>query len=80
MVKREGECSSYMELYQKRKREEEASGPSRSNFDGQSQECMSPDRRSQRSATGSVKSLKREHSDSKRFSGIPSPSSITGAP
>ncbi|KAF2129103.1 hypothetical protein P153DRAFT_357561 [Dothidotthia symphoricarpi CBS 119687] len=80
MIKREGEWSSYIEPYQKRRREDDVAGPSRSHFDAQSQGGLSPDRRSQRSGTGSVKSLKREHSDAQRLSGMPSPTPTAGAP
>lgn len=72
-IKREGEPSSYVEAYQKRRREEEATGPSRSELDTRSQGARSPDRLSQRSGTGSVKSLKREPEEAERIPTIPSP-------
>ncbi|KAH7393060.1 hypothetical protein BKA66DRAFT_411427 [Pyrenochaeta sp. MPI-SDFR-AT-0127] len=72
-IKREGEGSSYMEACQKRRREEEAAGPSRSELDARSQGVRSPDRLSQRSGTGSVKSLKREPEEAERASAVPSP-------
>ncbi|KAJ4369735.1 hypothetical protein N0V83_005498 [Neocucurbitaria cava] len=71
-IKREGEGSSYIEPYQKRRREE-AVGPPRSDLEAQSQGGRSPDRLSQRSGTGSVKSMKREPEDAERTSTVPSP-------
>ncbi|KAF1944872.1 hypothetical protein EJ02DRAFT_451967 [Clathrospora elynae] len=62
-IKRECEGPSYIELYQQRRREEEAASPPRSELDAHSQGMRSPDRMSQRSATGSVKSMKREEVD-----------------
>lgn len=78
-IKREGEGQSYMELYQKRRREEEAAGPSRSELDARSQGMRSPDRVSQRSGTGSVKSMKREPEEADRASTVPSPPSSAAA-
>jgi hypothetical protein len=72
-MKREGESSSYIEPYQKRKREDEYAGPSRSESDARSQGFRSPDRLSQRSGTGSVKSMKREPEEAERASAMPSP-------
>lgn len=74
-VKREGEGAHYMEPYQKRKREEEAVGPSRSELDARSQGIRSPDRSSQRSGTGSVKSMKREPQEAERTATVSSPPS-----
>ncbi|EAT90892.1 hypothetical protein SNOG_01243 [Parastagonospora nodorum SN15] len=72
-MKREGESSSYMESYQKRRREDEYLGHSRSESDTRSQGFKSPDRVSQRSATGSMKSMKREPEEVERPSAMPSP-------
>jgi hypothetical protein len=72
-IKREGEGPSYMESYQRRRQEEEAAGPSRSPQDARSQGMRSPDRMSQRSATGSIKSMKREPEEADRTSTVPSP-------
>jgi hypothetical protein len=72
-MKREGESSSYMDSYQKRKREDEYAGLSRSESDARSQGFRSPDRVSQRSATGSIKSMKREPEEAERASAMPSP-------
>lgn len=78
-IKREGEATSYMEPYQKRRRDEDASGPSRMEQDARSQGGRSPDRLSQRSATGSVKSMKREPEETDRTSAT-SPSSVPAGP
>jgi hypothetical protein len=72
-IKREGESSSYVEPYLKRRREDEYAGPSRSEADSRSQGFRSPDRISQRSGTGSVKSMKREPEEAERASAMPSP-------
>jgi hypothetical protein len=72
-IKREGESSSYVEPYLKRRREDEYAGPSRSEADARSQGFRSPDRISQRSGTGSVKSMKREPEEAERASAMPSP-------
>ena len=77
-IKREGESPNYMESYQRRRlQEEEAAGPSRSEQDARSQSMRSPDRMSQRSATGSIKSMKREPEEGERTSILPSPSHPT---
>ncbi|RMZ67059.1 hypothetical protein GMOD_00000931 [Pyrenophora seminiperda CCB06] len=70
-VKREHEGPSYLEAYQQRRREEEATGPPRSEPDSRCHDMRSPDRMSQRSATGSIKSMKREPDESERT--VPSP-------
>jgi hypothetical protein len=71
-IKREIEGSNYMEPYQKRKWEHECP----SDLDARSQGGRtSPDRMSQRSGTGSVKSLKRESGEYERPSAMPSPPS-----
>lgn len=61
ILKREGESSGYIEPYQKRRREDDGQG------------LRSPDRVSQRSATGSTKSMKREPEESERTSAVSSP-------
>ncbi|EOA88404.1 uncharacterized protein SETTUDRAFT_176508 [Exserohilum turcica Et28A] len=77
-MKREGDGPSYMELYQRRRQDEEAAaaaiaGPPRSEPDLRSHDMRSPDRLSQRSATGSIKSLKRDAEDAERRSTMASP-------
>ncbi|KAF2855101.1 hypothetical protein T440DRAFT_203911 [Plenodomus tracheiphilus IPT5] len=72
-VKREGDMPSYNEFYQKRRHEEEVAGPSRPELETRSQGMRSPDRMSQRSGTGSVKSMKREPEEADRSSAMPSP-------
>lgn len=65
-VKREGESAGFVEPYFKRRREEEAErviSNFRSGPDARSPGERSPDRLSQRSGTGSVKSAKREELD-----------------
>jgi hypothetical protein len=71
-IKREGEGPSYIEPY-KRRSTEGPHGASRSEGDAHSQGMRSPDRLSQRSGTGSVKSMKREPEDPERTTAIPSP-------
>jgi hypothetical protein len=73
IIKREGEVPSYMEAYHQRRREEEAAGPSRLEYDARSQGMRSPDRMSQRSGTGSTRSMKREPEEADRTSTLPSP-------
>lgn len=74
IIKRELEGPSYMEAYHQRRREEEAAaGPSRSEHEARSQGVRSPDRMSQRSATGSIKSMKREPEETERTATVPSP-------
>lgn len=63
IIKQEGSIPSYMEAYHQRRREEEAAGPSRAEHHTRSEGMRSPDRMSQRSGTGSIKSMKREESD-----------------
>ncbi|KAF2033502.1 hypothetical protein EK21DRAFT_39116, partial [Setomelanomma holmii] len=72
-VKREGEGFGYVEPHQKRRRSNEYTGPSRPDLDARSQGFRSPDRLSQRSGTGSVKSMKREPEEAERASTVPSP-------
>jgi hypothetical protein len=72
-VKREGEGFGYVEPYQKRRRSNEYAGPSRSELDAHSQGFKSPDRLSQRSGTGSIKSMKREPDEAERAPAMPSP-------
>jgi hypothetical protein len=67
------ESPGYIEPYQKRRREDEYSGPSRSQLDTRSEGFRSPDRLSQRSGTCSVKSMKREPEEAERASAMPSP-------
>ncbi|KAF2826455.1 hypothetical protein CC86DRAFT_30091 [Ophiobolus disseminans] len=78
-LKREGEGSNYMEPYQKRRREDEYTGPSRPEHDTRSQGFRSPDRVSQRSGTGSIQSMKREPEEVDRASAMPSPPTSTAA-
>lgn len=78
-MKREGESSNYIEPYQKRRREAEYAGPSRSELDTRSQGFRSPDRISQRSGTGSIKSMKQEPEEVERASAMPSPPASTAA-
>ena len=59
-MKRESEGSSYIEPYQKRRREEDLAGSSRPELEGRGTGMRSPDRLSQHSGTGSVRSQKRE--------------------
>ena len=69
VIKREGESLSYMEAYQRRRQEEEAAaGPSRSEGG-----MRSPDRMSQHSGTGSIRSMKREPEEAERRAMMPSP-------
>lgn len=72
-IKREGEHYGYMEPYQQKVRDDTAGGPSRSEFDARTQGFRSPDRVSQRSGTGSIKSMKREPDEVERNFAIPSP-------
>jgi hypothetical protein len=73
-IKREMEGNNYMEPYQKRKWEHECP----SDLDARSQAGrISPDRMSQRSGTGSVKSLKRESGEYERATAMPSPPAST---
>ncbi|USP80557.1 uncharacterized protein yc1106_07831 [Curvularia clavata] len=82
-MKREGEGLSYMELYQRRRQQDDetassasapAAGPPRSDpSDLRSHDMRSPDRMSQHSAAGSIKSLKRDPEDGDRRSTMPSP-------
>jgi hypothetical protein len=71
-IKREG--FSYIEPYQKRW-DGGATGPTPSDLDTRSQGGRSPDRQSQRSATGSIKSFKRESGEFERpaTTALPSP-------
>ncbi|KAF9701271.1 hypothetical protein EKO04_000327 [Ascochyta lentis] len=71
-IKREG--FSYIEPYQKRW-EGGATGPSQADLDTRSQGGRSPDRLSQRSVTGSIKSFKRESGEFERpaTTALPSP-------
>jgi len=82
-IKREGESSGFVEPYLKRRREEEAAGTYRSEAETRSQEGRSPDRCSQRSGTGSVrssksvkspKSVKRDPDELEQASNEPPPS------
>lgn len=73
-IKREGEGSSFIEPFHKRRRSQEVAGLGRSNLEpSHNQDMRSPDRQSQRSATGSIKSLKREPEDNERPNTVPSP-------
>jgi hypothetical protein len=63
-LKREGDGPGFVEPYLKRKREEDANaGAYRLEPENRSQGVRSPDRLSQPSATGSIKSIKREGDD-----------------
>lgn len=75
-VKREGEATGFIEPYLKRRREEEVSGTLRAEPETRSQDGKSPDRSSQRSGTGSVKSVKREHDEPEQTPNEP-PSATT---
>ncbi|PSN68376.1 hypothetical protein BS50DRAFT_600215 [Corynespora cassiicola Philippines] len=68
MLKRDGEMATPMEAYGKRRRDEEAASAYRAEADARSQGGRSPDRLSQRSGTGSVKSVKREPDESDHVS------------
>ncbi|KAF2016626.1 hypothetical protein BU24DRAFT_206867 [Aaosphaeria arxii CBS 175.79] len=59
-IKRENDNAPFIEPYLKRRREDEDSGNLRPDLETRSHGGRSPDRCSQRSGTGSVKSLKRE--------------------
>lgn len=72
-IKKEGESGGFAEPYAKRKREDEPTGAYRSELDTRSQGGRSPDRSSQRSGTGSVKSVKREPEDTERVAKEPTP-------
>lgn len=72
-IKREGGLPSYVEIYQKRRRDEEVAELSRQEMEARSQGMRSPDRISQRSGTASVKSMKREPEEADRSSAMPSP-------
>ncbi|KAI8943592.1 hypothetical protein NX059_001584 [Plenodomus lindquistii] len=72
-VKLEGDMPGYAEFYQRRRGDEEAVGPSRQEMEPRNQGMRSPDRVSQRSGTGSVKSMKREPEEADRSSAMPSP-------
>jgi hypothetical protein len=74
-LKKEGEGPNYIEPYQKRRWEESITGPSQVDLDIRSQGGRSPDRMSQRSATGSIKSFKRESGEFERpaTTALPSP-------
>jgi hypothetical protein len=74
IIKREMESPSYMEAYHQRRREEEAAaGPSRLEHEARSQGMRSPDTMSQRSATGSIKSMKRELEETEQSLTLPWP-------
>ncbi len=72
-VKRESEGGSYIEPYQKRRRESDFASSSRSDMEARGPGFRSPDRLSQHSATGSVRSQKREAVEPERTSGVSSP-------
>lgn len=74
-LKREGESAGFVEPYQKRRREEEDAAPRalRPDPETRSQGGKSPDRLSQRSGTGSVKSMKREAEEVEQPSSEPPP-------
>ncbi|PSN58611.1 hypothetical protein BS50DRAFT_648149 [Corynespora cassiicola Philippines] len=71
MLKRDGEMATPMEACGKRRRDEEAASAYRAEADARSQEGRSPDQLSQRSGTGSVKSVKRELDESEHVSTEP---------
>jgi hypothetical protein len=72
-MKRENESSSYSDQFQKRRREDEYAGPSRPELDAHGQRLRSPDRISQHSGTGSIKSMKREPEEMEQAFTMPSP-------
>jgi hypothetical protein len=73
-IKQENESSVFAEPYAKRRRENESTGAYRSDLDARSPGGRSPDRCSQRSGTGSIKSVKREPSEPSRASREPTAS------
>ncbi|KAF2264276.1 hypothetical protein CC78DRAFT_246172 [Lojkania enalia] len=77
-MKRESEGGGFVEPYLKRKREEESATTTsyRPDPETPSQGGKSPDQLSQRSGTGSVKSVKREHEEPERPRNDPPPTTI----
>ncbi|KAF2471290.1 uncharacterized protein BDR25DRAFT_325070 [Lindgomyces ingoldianus] len=74
-VKRESESVGFVEPYLKRRREEESTTTYRPEPDARSQGGRSPDRSSQRSGTGSVRSVKKEREEPEKISKEPEPPS-----
>jgi len=72
-IKREVGVPTYVDLYQRRRRDEEAPELSRQETETRNPALRSPDRMSQRSGTGSIKSMKREPDEADRSSAMPSP-------
>ncbi|KAF2205402.1 hypothetical protein GQ43DRAFT_15324 [Delitschia confertaspora ATCC 74209] len=73
-LKREGESGHLAEPHQKRRREEDCMSKAyRLESDNRSQGTKSPDFSSQRSATGSIRSMKREGEDQDRVMKEPEP-------
>jgi hypothetical protein len=72
IIKREDEVSNYTETYHQTSQEEDAAGPSQSDYDSRSQSMESPDRMSQHSVTGSIKSMKRKPEETEQTSTPPS--------
>ncbi|KAF2711005.1 hypothetical protein K504DRAFT_376417 [Pleomassaria siparia CBS 279.74] len=73
-IKKEGD-EGFVEPYAKRRREDDSLGAYSSEQNPQSPGGRSPDRSSQRSGTGSVKSMKREHGEPEQTPNEPPPSS-----
>ena len=73
-IKKEGESGLFVEPYAKRRREDDSTGAYRSDPDTRSPGGRSPDRCSQRSGTGSIKSVKRELSEPAQASREPTAS------
>jgi hypothetical protein len=73
IIKREDEVSNYTEAYHQTRQEEDAAGPLQSEYDSRSQSMESPDRMSQHSVTGSIKSMKREPEETEQSLTLPWP-------
>jgi hypothetical protein len=73
IINREDEVLSYMEDDHQRRRGKEAAGLSQSEHDARSQGMRSPDGMSQRNATGSNQSIKREPEETERTFTAPLP-------
>lgn len=72
-IKREAGVPSYMDIYQTRRRDDEAAHLLRQEMEGRNPIMKSPDRLSQRSGTGSIQSMKRECDEVDRTTAMPSP-------
>ena len=75
-IKKEGDSGLFVEPYAKRRREDDSTGAYRSDLDTRSPGGRSPDRCSQRSGTGSIKSVKREPSEPAQASREPTASGV----